>query len=92
MDHVRNQTVSVSVLRRRGLPSKRPEGTFSKDRNVLCLILLMITQVNMTGKIHQTEHLKSELFFCMQTSSLTKEKKKIPDPVIGFYVTLTSLA
>lgn len=75
-DRVRNQIVSVSVLRRRGLPSKRPEGTFSKDRNVLCLIWLKITQVNMTGKIHQTEHLKSELFFLYADFIINKRKEK----------------
>lgn len=63
MDHVRNQTAGLSVLGKRGQPSKRPDGTFSKFRNIVYLILLMITQVYIIVKIHHTDHLKSKHFF-----------------------------
>lgn len=35
----------------------------TKDKNVIYLIFLMITQVYIAVKCHQTGHLKSEVFW-----------------------------
>ena len=54
---------------------------FTEDKNVLYLIWLMITQVYIAVKFHQTEHLKSEVFFVHELH--LKKKKKSGDWFIG---------
>lgn len=59
------------------LATRRPEGTFSKDKNVLHLILLVTTQGYIAVKVHQTEHFKSEHF--LYVNFIWKKKNRSGD-------------